>query len=179
MDHLKSLFALCCFMAALVAGCGSSSYSPSSGGPGSINGTFANAPVVGLSYSCGSYSTVTGAGGGFSCPSGSSSVTFKVGGITICTAPPQTMMTPVSCAQATDSTANASTPSVVAVARFLLSINTTPGSTVTITPAELQAAANQTLSFSNPTPTDAELFFAVRTINPGAMLVSIPTAQTS
>ena len=173
MNHLKSPFAICCLVAALVAGCGSSSYSPSSGGPGSINGTFADAPVVGMTYSCGGYNTVTGAGGSFSCPSGST-VTFTIGGITICKATVQAVMTPVSCAQATNASANASTPSAVAVAQFLLSINTTPATppasptAITITPAEITAAASQSLDFSTATQTQLLAAVVATTVGAGA-----------
>ena len=185
MRFQKSLFAMCCLMAALVAGCGSSSYSPSSGssGPTSMNGAFVDAPVVGMTYSCGSYSNqVTGAGGSFSCPSGSM-VTFSIGGITICKAPVQAVMTPVSCAQANgNASASASTPSVYELAQFLLSINTTPASppafptTITITPAEITAAASLSLNFS--TATQTELQTAVTAIN-GATLVNATYAQNA
>jgi hypothetical protein len=87
------------------------------------------------------------------------------------------MMTPVSCAQATNASANTSTPAVVAVARFLISISTTPPSSgnLTITAAELAAAANVTLDFS--TATDTDLQNAVSAISPGAALVSAMTAE--
>jgi hypothetical protein len=180
MNYLKSLFAICCFMAALVAGCGSSSSTTT--GPANVNGVFADAPVVGMTYSCGSYNTVTGAGGSFTCSSGST-VTFAIGGITICKATVQAVMTPVSCAQATNASANASTPSVVAVAQFLLSINTTPATppasptTITITSAELTAATSQSLDFS--AATQAQLLAAVvaATGNAGATLANAAYAQ--
>ena len=95
----------------------------------------------------------------------------------MCKAPPLAFMTPVSCAQATDATANTTTPAVVAVARFLISISTTAPSSgsLTITAAELTAAAGLTLDFS--TATDVQLTTAVTTISPGASLVSAMTAQ--
>lgn len=168
-------------LSALMAGCGSSSGSGGGGGGKNISGIFADAPVVGISFSCGSQTGVTGAGGSYSCAAGST-VTFKVGGIVICTAPPQAVMTPVSCAQANgNSSANASTPSVLAIAQFLISIGTpagtTPGtlSTLTITSAELQAAAGLNLDFS--TATQGQLQTAVTAINPGQTLASPATAQ--
>src|ERR1051326_8745206 len=122
-----------------------------------VNGVFADAPVVGLPYSCGSTTGVTQAAGAFTCPSGST-VKFTVGGVTICNAPVRAIMTPVSCAQANgNSSANASTPSVVATAQFLISIGTPSGtspgslSTLTITSAEIQAASGVTLDFSTAT----------------------------
>jgi len=153
-----------------MAGCGSSS------GPASGNGVFADAPVVGLTYTCGTQTGATGTGGTFKCPGGST-VTFSVGGITLCTESAQAFMTPLSCAQATDPSANASTPSVLAVTQFLMSISTTPASSgaLTITPSELQAAANLTLNFS--TATDAQLLAAVDAISPGATLVDATTAE--
>jgi hypothetical protein len=174
MKNQKILFAVCCLMATLVAGCGSSSAPPGA----SINGVFADAPVVGLSFACGTQKGVTRAGGTFTCPAGSN-VTFSVGGITVCTAPALAKMTPVSCAQANGTpSASAATPSVLAVARYVISISTTPGSSgaLTITSSELQAAANLTLDFS--TATDAQLLAAVSTTNPGATLVDAATAQT-
>ncbi|MGH9712043.1 MAG: hypothetical protein ACRD5M_01930 [Candidatus Acidiferrales bacterium] len=173
MKHRVSLVALGCLLAALVAGCDSSSSTPK---PATVNGVFADATVVGMTFGCGTQKGVTGAGGTFSCTSGDD-VTFSVGGITVCKAPPLLMMTPVSCAQAADATANTSTPSVIAVARLLISISTTPPSSgnLTITAAELQAAASLTLDFS--TATDAQLLTAVDTISPGASLIDATTAQ--
>ncbi len=178
MRNQKSLFAMFCIMTILLAGCGSSSKPTSTTPPTTTNtnGVFADAPVVGLTYACGTQNAVTGAGGTFTCPAGSN-VTFSVGGITLCTAPAQPFMTPVSCAQTTDPSANAATPSVVAVTRFLMSISTTPASsgTMTITSSELQAAASLTLDFS--TATDTQLLTAVDAISPGAPLVDATTAE--
>src|ERR1039458_596966 len=161
-----------------IAGCGSSSTKTSTS---NVNGVFADAPVVGLSYSCGSTTAVTGAGGAFTCPK-NSTVTFTVGGVTICSAPAQAFMTPVSCAQANgDPSANASTPSLVATAQFVISIGTPTGtapgslSTLTITSAELQAASGLNLDFS--TATQAQLQAAVSTVNPGQTLASATTAE--
>ena len=170
----KSLFVLCCILAMLMAGCGGSSSTPAS--TAGVNGVFSDAPVVGLPYSCGGTTGVTGAGGTFNCPTGST-VTFSVGGITLCTGPAQPFMTPVSCAQITNPSANTATPSVVAVAQFLQSISTTPASSgaLTITASEVQAAASETLNFSTATPT--QLQTAVSAINPGATLVTATAAQ--
>jgi len=179
MKIQKPLLALCCLVTMFIAGCGSSSTSSGSSN-NNISGVFADAPVVGLSYSCGSTTGVTGAGGAFTCPK-SSTVTFTVGGVTTCSAPAQAFMTPVTCAQANGNpSANASTPSVVAAAQFVISIGTpvgtTPGSlsTLTITSDELQAASGVSLDFSTATPD--ELQAAVTTINPGQTLVSAATA---
>lgn len=176
MKNQKFVLALCCIVTTFIAGCGSSSKSSSN-----VNGVFADAPVAGLSYSCGSTTGVTGTGGAFTCPQ-KSTVTFTVGGVTICNAPAQAFMTPVSCAQANgDPSANASTPSVVATAQFVISIGTTTGttpgslSTLTITSAELQAASGLSLDFS--TATQAQLLTAVNTVNPGQTLASASTAQ--
>lgn len=178
MKNQEFVLALCCIVAMFIAGCGSSSTKTSTG---NVNGVFADAPVVGLSYSCGSKTAVTGAGGAFTCPK-NSTVTFTVGGVTICNAPAQAFMTPVSCAQANGNpSANASTPSVVATAQFMISIGTptgtTPGSlsTLTITSAELQAASGLSLDFS--TATQAQLQTAVTTVNPGQTLASASTAE--
>lgn len=187
MRNRKYVLALCSVVALFIAGCGSPSTNNGGGGNGgggggnNVSGIFADAPVVGISFSCGSTNGVTGAGGAYTCPAGST-VTFKVGGITICSAPAQAIMTPVSCAQANGNpSANASTPSVVAIAQFLISIGTpsgtTPGTltTLTITSAELTAAANLSLDFS--TATQGQLQTAVSAVNPGQTLVSASTAQ--
>ncbi|HYA23256.1 MAG TPA: hypothetical protein VEF05_03795 [Terriglobales bacterium] len=179
----QSLLALCCIATMFIAGCGGSSKSTgsSSNGSSNLNGVFADAPVVGLSYSCGSTTGVTGTGGAFTCPS-NSTVTFTVGGVTICNAPAQAFMTPVSCAQANgDPSADASTPSVVATAQFVISIGTPNGtppgslSTLTITSAELQAASGLSLDFS--TATQEQLQTALNTVNPGQTLASPSTAE--
>lgn len=175
MNRLMGVSAMCCLMAAFLAGCGSSY--PSSSGSGNVKGVFLDTAVVGLSYTCGTQSGVTTAGGSFACPVGST-VTFSVGGITLCTAPFQATMTPLSCAQATNASANTSTPSVIAAVQFLMSISTTAASsgTLTITPAELQAAGSQTLNFS--TATQTQLQTLVSAIDPGATLVSTTAAQS-
>jgi hypothetical protein len=92
-------------------------------------------------------------------------------------------MTPVSCAQASGNpSADASTPSVVATAQFVISIGTPVGtapgslSTLTITSAELQAATGMNLDFS--TATQGQLQTAVTTVNPGQTLVGPSVAQT-
>jgi len=184
MKNQKCLLALCCIVTMFIAGCGGSSKSPgapSTSSSSTMNGDFADAPVVGLSYSCGSTTGVTGTGGAFTCPS-NSTVTFKVGGVTICNAPALAFMTPVSCAQANGNpSANASTPSVVATAQFMISIGTPTGtapgsmSTLTITSAELQAASGVSLDFS--TATQDQLQTAVNTVNPGQTLTSPSTAE--
>jgi hypothetical protein len=178
MKNLKCVFVLCCIvtMTMFIAGCSSSSTK-------TVSGVFADAPVDGLSYSCGKSTTaVTKGGGGFTCPA-NSTVTFTVGGVTICSAPAQAFMTPVSCAQANGNpTADASTPSVVATAQFMISIGTptgtTPGtlSTLTITSAELTAASGLSLDFTTATQTDLQT--AVSTVNPGQTLASPSTATT-
>ena len=178
----KALLALCCSVTILIVGCSSSKTSNNNGGGSTVSGVFADAPVEGLSYSCGSTTGVTKTGGTFTCPS-KSTVSFTVGAVTICNAPAQAFMTPVTCAQANgDSSADASTSSVVATAQFIISIGTPTGtqpgslSTLTITSAELQAASALTLDFS--TATQADLQTAVTTVNPGQTLASPATAQT-
>jgi hypothetical protein len=177
MKIQKSLLAMFCIATMFIAGCGSSSTKTSTS---NVNGVFADAVVVGLSYSCGSTTGVTGTGGAFTCPK-NSTVTFTVGGVTICSAPAQAFMTPLTCAQANgDPSANASTPSVVATAQFVISIGTPPGttpgslSTLTITSAELQAASGLSLDFSTAQQTDLQT--AVNTVNPGQTLASPSTA---
>ena len=164
-----------------MAACGGGMSSTNNNNSGNVNGVFADDPVVGLSYSCGSTKGVTMAGGAFICPS-NSTVTFTVGGITVCSAPAQAFMTPVSCAQANGNpTADASTPSVVAAAQFMISVGTPAGtapgslSTLTITSAEIQAASSLSLDFS--TATQGQLQTAVSAVNPGQTLASASTAQ--
>lgn len=177
---LLGLVALALTLAVAACG-GSASNTTTNNTANNMNGVFADAPVVGLSYSCAGITGVTQAGGTFTCASGST-VKFTVGGVTICNAPAHAIMTPVSCAQASGNpSANASTASVVAIAQFLISIGTPPGttpgslSTLTITSAEIQAASALTLDFS--TATQGQLQTAVSTVNPGQTLVSVTTAQ--
>jgi hypothetical protein len=179
-----SLVLIALTLSLAMGACGGGSLgSPSGNNPvPSVNGVFADAPVVGLSYSCGSTTGVTQAGGAFTCPA-NSIVKFTVGGVTICNATPQAVMTPVSCAQASGNpSADAATPSVVATAQFLISIGTPTGtapgtlSTLTITSAEIQAASGLNLDFS--TATQTQLQAAVSTVNPGQTLASATTAQS-
>ena len=167
---------LCSLLTTFILGCGSSTKTPT------VSGVFADAPVMGLSYSCGSKTGTTGTGGAFSCAP-KTTVTFTIGGITICSAPAQPFMTPVSCAQANgNATADASTPSVVATAQFVISVGTPNGtapgslSSLTITSAELTAAQNLSLDFT--TATQTQLQTALTTVNPGQTLASPTTAQT-
>lgn len=169
----KAILWATCFLAATLVGCGSDS---SSGGVATMNGKFVDAQVEGLAYSCGGTTGFTGTDGTFTCPV-DSTVTFSVGAVTICSQVVQAFVTPISCAQATDPTANAASPEVVAVTRFLMSISSTPADsgTLTITPAMRQAAANVTLDLA--TATDQDLQSAVDTINPGSTLADATTAQ--
>ena len=179
MKRYNCTLAVCfVLVAVLLAGCNSSSYNSGSGTTSNVKGVFADAPVMGVSYTCGTTSGTTGAGGSYSCPYGSTSVTFSVGAVTLCSAAPQAFMTLVSCAQATNPSANTSTPSVLALAQFLISISTTPASSggLTITSAELTAAAN--LSLNPTTATQAQLQTAVTAVDPGATLVTPAVAQT-
>jgi hypothetical protein len=173
MNIRKGPIASCCLMLALFTACGGGRSSAPA--PENVNGVFADALVEGMPFACGSQKGMTGAGGTFTCPGGST-VTFTIGSIQVCSALVQALMTPVSCAQATDPSANTSTAAVVAVAQLLLSISTTAPSTgtLTITSAELQAAADLSLDFS--TATQAQLQAAVSAISPGATLVSPMTA---
>jgi hypothetical protein len=174
----KTVFGMCCLITILLAGCDTSS------GPSGSSGVFADALVVGVNYVCGTatQTLVTGTGGTFTCQRGTT-ITFKVGGTTVCSAPAQPFMTLLSCAQATDPKANASTASVVAEAQFLMSINTTPTpsqdspTAITITAAELTAAGGLSLNFA--TATQADLLAAVKTVtgNPAATLVTPAAAQ--
>jgi len=174
------IVALCCVATIFIISCGSSS--PKKITTSTVSGVFADAPVTGLNYSCGTTTGTTGTGGSFTCPT-NSTVAFTVGPVTICSAPVQPFMTPVSCAQANGNpTADASTPSVLATAQFMISIGTPAGtppgtlSTLTITPAEVTAAAGLSLDFS--TATTADLTAAVGQVNPGQTLVDATTAQT-
>jgi hypothetical protein len=166
------LLAITLALTTLLAGCGDDN---DSSAPATTNGTFADAPVDGLAYECGGPTAVTANGGAFSCPTGNT-VTFSVGGIIVCSQTVQALITPLSCVQETDPTANTSTPAVVAVAQFLQSIDTTPGTgTLTITPAEQDAAAELTLDFETATQNDLQA--AVTAISPGATLVDAATAE--
>ena len=174
MKHRNIALAVCLMvLGTLMCGCGSSS---KSGGTGDVSGVFADAPVQGVSYSCGGQQGVTDLLGTYQCPA-NSTVTFSVGAVSLCSAPAKVFMTPLSCAQAADASANTSTPSVLAVVQFLTSISTTPASLgqLTITPDELQAAANLSLNLS--TATQSQLQTAVSAISPGTTLVSALAAQ--
>lgn len=184
-----SIVSMVLILSFTMVSCGGGTPSNSNGGGSNgggnnvsnVNGVFADSPVIGLTYSCGSTTGVTQAGGAFTCPS-NSTVKFTVGGVTICNAPLQAFMTPVTCAQANGNpSADASTASVVATAQFLISIGTPSGtapgslSTLTITTAEIQAASGLNLDFSSAT--QGQLQTAVNTVNAGQTLVSAATAQ--
>jgi hypothetical protein len=172
---MKNVFTTCVIVTALsIVGCGGGSSSSSTTGTQGAQEVFADAPVVGVTYACGGQTGVTGAGGVFHCAAGST-VTLSVGGVTLCSAPAQPFMTPLSCAQATDPSSNTSTPAVLAETQFLMSISTTPASsgTLTITPGELQQAANVTVDFA--TVSQSTLLADIDAIAGGTAQLVAPT----
>src|SRR5450755_372685 len=177
MKNSKLLFAICCVIGALLAGCGGSSGSSSAGSSPMISGVFSDSQVVGMQYTCGTQSGTTGTGGSFSCPVGST-VTFAIGGITLCTAPALSFMTPLSCEQfkQNNPTIDVTNPAVVAETQFLMSASATLPSTGTLTFTASQLLAAQSLAQINfATVTQANLLAAVQAISPLGGLATLFT----
>lgn len=137
------------------------------GGTTTVTGKFIDATVVGMSYKCGTSTTVSGtttATGEFTCPAGQA-VAFYVGDILIgSVASATTVVTPL------DLVGTGATPANVQVAnivRFLMSLSTTlPSSgTITLDPAAITAAAGKTINFATAT---TALDTLITTIRPSA-----------
>lgn len=119
-------------LALALAACGGRS----SSGPVPASGKFIDGPIEGLGYDTGSTSGVTGAGGIYTYYPGNE-VRFFIGNIDLGTVLAQPVVSPLHLYPG----ANASSPQVVRMSRFLLSIGTlNPDNSITIPPAVFDAA---------------------------------------
>lgn len=115
-----------------------------------ITGRFVDATVVGISYKCGTSTTVSGttnANGEFTCPTGQA-VAFYVGDILVGSVPTATsLVTPLDLVGVGATPTNTTVANIV---RFLMSISSSDPATgtITITPAVIAAAAGKTVDFT-------------------------------
>jgi hypothetical protein len=144
----------------MLTSCGGGSDSPTL-----ASGTFIDSPVAGLAYLSGSTSGTTDAAGNFQYEVGST-VTFRVGGVTLGTVTPKAVITPVDLVTGATDETNAT---VTNIAKFLQTIdddnNTANG--ITISSAAATAAQNLTLNFAQSTVAfegDASVTTAINTI---------------
>lgn len=154
-------------------GGGGGSSSPTATTAKTATGRYADGPVVGLGYSSGSQSNTTGADGSFVYEVGNT-VKFFVGDVVIGETSAGAIITALHLVPGSD----ASTPQVVNIMRFLLSIGSVDQNTgvITISPEVFNAAKGKTLNFA--TATDDELLALVKllTNNNNAVLVDAATA---
>lgn len=146
MSICSAAAACAALVALLAAGCGGGGPTDGGSGGGGTSGHFYDSAVRGLAFSSGSKSGVTDAAGTFNFTPGSN-VTFKVGGITLGSAPPATRMNPVTLVPgAVDVNDNA----VTNIARFLQTIDDDgdPSNGIVITAAVRDAAKGQSLPFA-------------------------------
>jgi hypothetical protein len=143
-----------------------------------ITGKFIDAAVSGMSYKCGTSTTVSGttnALGEYTCPAGQA-VAFYVGDILIGRiASPTAIVTPMDLVGAGTSPTNATVQNIV---RFLMSVSSTAPSTgtLTITPALIAAATGKTLDFA--TASAATIDAQIALIKPGATVYTNAQAAT-
>lgn len=143
------------------------------GGSGTATGKFVDGPVAGLGYRSGGNTGITGADGSFTYEAGKT-VTFFVGSIVLGEAAASGVVTPLHLVPGS----NLSTPQVVNIARFLLSVGSVDPATLTITiPAVVTSAANGTsINFAAATETEMLALVQLVTQNPSALLVDEKTA---
>jgi len=166
--------------AIIITGCGGGS--SSTGGtvtPANyVTGKFVDATVVGITYKCGTSTTVSGttnANGEYTCQTGQA-VAFYVGDILIGSVnSPLAVVTPLDLVGAGATPANTTVANIV---RFLMSISSTDPATgtLTITPAVITAAAGKTVDFTAPTATAIDTL--ISTLKPGATVYSSAQATT-
>ncbi|MBT0571656.1 hypothetical protein KIK84_15120 [Curvibacter sp. CHRR-16] len=113
-----SRFTLLGVVAAVLTACGGGGDSSSSSNV--LTGTFVDAKVQGLSYTCGTQSGQTNASGNFSYVAGST-CTFKVGGVTLGSSTAKAVVTPVSLVSGASDETNSTVQNIV---RFLMTLDT-------------------------------------------------------
>lgn len=157
----------------LIGGCGGGG---SSAGGSTTTGKFVDAAVSGMAYRCGAATTTTGltsATGEYTCPTGAA-VAFYVGDILIGSVSSATaVVTPMDLVGAS---ASPTTPAVMNIVRFLMSISSTDPNTGTLTidPAVATAAAGKTADFvAGGAPLDA----LITSVRPSATVYT--TAQAT
>jgi len=162
-------------LSALLTACGGGS---GGGGTSSLSkatttGVFAN--VSGLGFSTGSQAGATGASGSFTFVAGETA-TFKVGDIVIGQTTAGSTLTPLHFFTGVD----ASDPTAVNIARFLMSIGTYDAVklTIAIPSAVLSAANGKTFNFNTAVDpiTGQPLLDLVKSLNSNATLVDAATA---
>ena len=160
-------------IAAGLAGCGGGG-SSSSAQPTAQKGTFVDSAVGGLGYACGAFSGVTGANGSFDYEAGSN-CSFKVGGVTIGSAPAAALITPVGLVSGAVDESN---PTVVNITRFLLSLDADNNSSngITIAGSVATALASATLDFTSAS-FDTQAAALVGSAISGRTLVSASQAR--
>jgi hypothetical protein len=163
--------ALC---AALVA-CGGGGSKSSSSGPGTATGRLIDSAVGGIHYTSGGTSGTTDADGLFIYEPGQP-VTFTLGGISFGTTAAKAILTPVDLAGATGASAETD-PKVVAITRFLMTIDQdgNPNNGITIPSGAAAAAAGKSVNWA--TASDADLVAVLTSITGSTpTLVSAATA---
>lgn len=144
----------------------------------SFTGKFIDAAVSGMAYRCGSSSTTSGtttATGEYTCSTGQA-VAFYVGDILIGSVSSATaVVTPM---DLVGTTAGPTTPAVMNIVRFLMSISSTDPTTgtLTIAPAVAAAAAGKTADFSTG---GAALDSLITTVRPTATKVYTTAEATT
>lgn len=162
-----------CVLTAVLSACGGGGGSGNPGtGTSTGTGTFLDSPVAGLSYTCGSSSGTTDASGHFTYDTGST-CTFKIGGVTLGSAPAKSTLTPVSIVSgATDET----NPTVTKLAQLLqtLDADSNPSNGITIDSSVTTALASSNVTIASGSDVQALVTQAYS----GRTLVNSGTAQT-
>jgi hypothetical protein len=156
----------------IISGCSGSG----SSAPTTATGKFIDGPVGGLTYVSGSATGKTAPDGTFTYEIGKN-VKFSINGIVIGEAPAAMVMTPIQLAKSDNADANASSPEVVNMVRFLVAASSIDANgNMTIDPNKvLTPQTSQTITFLNTTSAFRN---AVHDIVPGIDNVSVAEAVT-
>ena len=109
--------------------------------PQVLTGVFVDGPVEGVAFVSGAQTGTTDASGAFKFEAGGT-VQFKVGNVTLGTAPGKSLITPVDLVKAVDPTATSADARVVQITQFLMTCNANPALSTTMSiPAVTSTAA--------------------------------------
>ncbi|MDE2454293.1 MAG: hypothetical protein KGL43_11935 [Burkholderiales bacterium] len=176
--HTRTRIALLTGLTAIVSACGGGGGNGTPPASAAITtGTFSDSVVQGIAVDCGGTQSTTDVAGHFTLVSGQT-CTFKVGGVTLGSAPGAPQLSPVDLVPGAVDETN---PTVNNITRFLMSLDSdgNPANGITIAPAVATALASATLDFSLAPTAFAPLATSlVTSVIPGGTLVSAAAAST-
>jgi hypothetical protein len=173
---------------AFLPGCGGDDESPNVVAtiPGNPDGHFYDSEVQGLSYASGDVTGTTEADGKFRFEADSDAITFNIGDISLGSATPSAVMTPITMVVGASTVTN---ETVTNIARLLQTIDDdgNPSNGIVITSAVRAAAAGQIVNFAQSVAAfeaDADVLAAISDLTTATAageraLIAAATAQTN